>query len=448
MSNENFKENINQEEAIPTAEVEKFTPAETAPPEAAVGSGEAQPAQGENRTGNFVPFETKTWYYCIRDSWDELFWSLIFLAVWAMYFVAQWFGIGEQKMVGIPYHVLTGFFAAGILYYFFYLYKPFKIFRRKKDGAPDPNANHWFYDLIVFVCFVTSLLVLADRVVMPLTVSKEAKAETEVVQNDKEAEAAKPEEEAAQPEAEAAKPEAEEAKPEEEAAKPEEETAKPEEETAQPEAEAAQPEAEAAKPEAEAAKPEAEAAKPEAEAAKPEAEAADKAESADKTEEKSEKPGFLKMAAGAYRQVIYTVFGVFAIAYFVYLLVELFFARVCTYYRLTPVLFIMKTGFFVTKVRRIAVWDIAQVNINRNLWQRFIRVGTIELKIHSHGMDGTQISDSSLRSNARILYLRGLSDPKGVQDEINHYRLFVRNHMGSRFINTITNDQSAGASDE
>ena len=329
MANDNLEKDL-----IPTAEVKENVAETPAQSESAVESDQSKSNAAESVTSqpeDFVPFETRLWHYCLRDSSDEIFWGLVFLAVWGTYWAEKWFGIPEARMIGPAYHILTCVFGVGILYYSFFLFKPFKIFHRKKDGALDPNANHWFYDLIVFIFFVTSILVLADRLILALSV-----------------------------------------------------------------------------------------------------------------------PSSLSYALAVCRQVLYTVFSVFVIGNAVNLLVELFFARICTYYRLTPVLFIMKTGFFITKERRIAVWDIAQVNMKRNLWQRFLRVGTIELKIHSHGMDGAQVSDESLKRNARILYLKGLNAPKAVQDDINHYRLFVRNHMGNRFINTITNDeqQPKGAANE
>ena len=145
-----------------------------------------------------------------------------------------------------------------------------------------------------------------------------------------------------------------------------------------------------------------------------------------------------------YRITLQVVFGVFCVCYSVNLLLEIFFSRICTYYKLDPVLFIMKTGFFVTKERRIAVWDIAQVNMTRNLWQRILGVGMIELKVHSHGMDGAGNTTEDLLRNARILHLKGLKNPLEVMETINHYRLFVRNHMGERFKNQITGDSQKG----
>ncbi|MBQ2820713.1 MAG: PH domain-containing protein, partial [Thermoguttaceae bacterium] len=93
---------------------------------------------------------------------------------------------------------------------------------------------------------------------------------------------------------------------------------------------------------------------------------------------------------------------------------------------------------------KIAIWDIAQVNVTRNIWQRLLGVGTIELRIRDHGLTGDSSdpslegidSDSSTADN--ILFLPGIKDPENVKDLINNYRLFVRRRMGRRFLNKIT----------
>ncbi len=86
----------------------------------------------------------------------------------------------------------------------------------------------------------------------------------------------------------------------------------------------------------------------------------------------------------------------------------------------------------MTELHHIAVWDIAQVNITRNLWQRFTGVGTIELRIRNQGFENV---DASEESSDNILELPGLRDPRAVQEKINTYRLFIRNRMGHRVLN-------------
>ena len=352
MSYENQEDLNFKEENAPAAQAEEFQAEPTPKTDPAVESAEPEPVVKEpevkepetkepetkepevkapetakpemTNSESFVPSETRTWRYCLRDSLDEMFWGFVFLLVMILY----WFDFPVSPETGkIASLVLTVIFGIGILYYS-YLFPPFKLFDRKKDGIPDPNANSLWYDLATFLFFGVSVLVLIARLFEAVS------------------------------------------------------------------------------------------------------------------------PGGMPPAFDRFWKVIFILFSIFVLGNALYLLVQIFLARICTYYRLTPVIFIMKTGFFITKERRIAVWDIAQVNMARNLWQRILGVGTIELKVHSHGMDGAGSTPEDLLRNARILHLKGLSDPLEVMETINHYRLFVRNHMGERFKNQITSDSQKGANNE
>ena len=151
-----------------------------------------------------------------------------------------------------------------------------------------------------------------------------------------------------------------------------------------------------------------------------------------------------QMISDGFTPILIVTYGICVWGYALNLGIQIFFNKLCTYYQLTPTHFIFKNGFFITEVRKIAIWDIAQVNVTRNIWQRLLGVGTIELRIRDHGLTGDSSdpslegidSDSSTADN--ILFLPGIKDPENVKDLINNYRLFIRRRMGRRFLNKIT----------
>ncbi len=117
------------------------------------------------------------------------------------------------------------------------------------------------------------------------------------------------------------------------------------------------------------------------------------------------------------------------------LLLHVVFDKYCTYYKLTPTHIISKSGLLVTEVHKIAIWDVAQVNIKRNLWQRMLKIGTIELRIRDQGLmdDVSDVADAM----DNIVILRGLKNPEEVKDLINQYRLFIRHLIGRRVLKQI-----------
>lgn len=127
-------------------------------------------------------------------------------------------------------------------------------------------------------------------------------------------------------------------------------------------------------------------------------------------------------------------------AYWLWLLYILFVRRLCTVYKLTPQNFIYQRGFFVQNTMYVELFDIDQVNLKRNLWERIIGVGTIKLSIkrsalHDESLiennDQTQVVGGSKDAYIEIT-IPGMVDYDKIRDLIDSYRLYVRQKRGIR----------------
>lgn len=508
MSNENLPNEI---ENIPTAEVEEMVEESTSAqntenePETVVEnipsvSDSVEPVateeqvsrtlQDDDDTDNFLPTQTHTWYYSLRDLVDEVFWGVIFMAVW----IGLFFNYPTSSNGLMAYNILTVLFAVGILY-FSILHNPLKIFFRKNDPK-NPHPHRLGKEMLAFAILVLGVAVFfyripanfAKQVTPPESVTQEVAETTEVTETTQSVTPTEivPVEEAPVETTPVDNTPTEVAPPESvltEIAPATELKSEPEsvleselEPTAELELEptmelGAEPITEPAEPTDNPVVEPVEAQElPEPSQDVPtenvptenvletptesqstittlvddtetvtETEDSVTTEKATEASEITETTETVKKAswsvADGVRYTLLVTFGVFTWGYWINLAVRIFFNRICTRYELTPVLLIYKNGFFVTKVRHIAIWDIAQVNVSRNLWQRILGVGTVELRIRDHGLEETD-ENSDVPDN--IILLNGLENPQEVKDLINTYRLFIRRRMGRRFLNHVT----------
>lgn len=127
---------------------------------------------------------------------------------------------------------------------------------------------------------------------------------------------------------------------------------------------------------------------------------------------------------GAVRYVLLGLLGIPTLIYWCWLSYLFFIRRVCTSYELTPQNFIYRHGFLVQKTRFIELFDIEQVNIKRNLWERIIGVGTVQLRLKDQGT-ASAIED---------LNIPGMSDFENMQKQINDYRTYYRTRVGRTLV--------------
>ena len=124
--------------------------------------------------------------------------------------------------------------------------------------------------------------------------------------------------------------------------------------------------------------------------------------------------------------------------YVFWLLYTVFVRRMCTVYKLTPQNFIYQRGFFVQNTIYIELFDIEQVNLKRNLWERIIGVGTIRLKIKKIPLQALESNNVNInvkigqdgRGTSMEISIPGMSDFENIRQLIDTYRLFVRQHRG------------------
>lgn len=133
---------------------------------------------------------------------------------------------------------------------------------------------------------------------------------------------------------------------------------------------------------------------------------------------------------------------IFPAGYFLWLAYTLFVRRMCTVYRLTPQNFIYQRGFLVQSTMYVELFDIDQVNLKRNLWERVIGVGTIKLSIKRSALHDQSLVENSEQAqlvggggnkDAYIeITIPGMTDYENVRDLIDSYRLYVRQKRGIR----------------
>ncbi len=395
MSNENVPENIDD---IPTTEMKTLIKESISV---------SEKLYEEDGTNNFLPTESYTWYYSLRDLTDEIVWGVVFLAVCAGFF----FPYPTTKNGLFAYNILTALFTLGVLY-FSVIHNPLKIFFRKED-VKFPNNRNVGVETFIFCLFLLGCAVALYRI--PANFNKARSLTEEVAQEVESATA---------PETTltVAPTESEESATSEMIAEPATESTIELESVAEPTEMLEVPET---------IEPEQDASVLDASVETQSMSTAIPVENGDVTTE-TEK----KWIVGKWiHHLLLVAFGLFTLGYWINLAVRIFFNRICTSYTLTPVVMVCRSGFFVRSIRQIAIWDIAQVNVSRNLWQRMLRIGTVELRIRDHQLENTD-ENSDVPDN--IVLIHGLSAPEDVKDKINAYRLFIRRRMGRRFLNHIT----------
>ena len=426
------------EELIPPAEVEEFLEEPSAEAgeyalrsEAANGTVPDLPAsqpvsqpngqsvsEPENTadSDNFLPTETFTWYYSLRDLSDEIFWAVVFVAVWIGLFLPP----PQTGNWQVFHNCLTVLFGVGILYFSF-LYHPLKPFLKKKKE--EAYRSRSLRDVLKVLVLVLALCVLIFRIADGFGICARPSepvaevAEAENVPDASEVPAVSKDETTVKAES-SQKTLVVETQAEPEPVVTPEPVAEPEP---------------AAEPDAPSVSTSATVKETETNGKKPETSETHKATTGEKLKELGQKAEVSLVET--LRWTLITLYGICVWCYVISLLIHVFFNRVCTYYRLSPIHFTSKTGFFITEERKIAIWDVAQVNVSRNLWQRLLGVGTIELRIRDHGLTGENDENPDLPDN--VLTLNGLRNPEEVKDLLNTYRLFIRRRMGRRILNKI-----------
>ncbi|MDO4630441.1 MAG: hypothetical protein Q4C70_14780, partial [Planctomycetia bacterium] len=203
MSNENLPENIDN---IPTAEVEELIEAPTpttenasapsVPTEDKLATEEipqpspisTPPSNRENLdeedTDNFLPTETHTWYYSLRDLVDEIFWGVIFMAVW----IGLFFHYPTSPSGLMFYNILTVLFLVSIIY-FSVLHNPLKIFLRNNDPK-NPRPHRVGKETLAFALLLLGVAVFlyrlpanfAKQVTPPETATQEVMETAEITE--------------------------------------------------------------------------------------------------------------------------------------------------------------------------------------------------------------------------------------------------------------------------
>ncbi len=128
------------------------------------------------------------------------------------------------------------------------------------------------------------------------------------------------------------------------------------------------------------------------------------------------------------------------IAYWLWLAYTLFVRRLCTVYKLTPQNFIYERGFLVQNTMYVELFDIDQVNLKRNLWERIVGLGTIKLSIKRSALrdeipaeNVDPVKAAAAGKDAYIeITIPGMTDYEKVRDLIDSYRLYVRQKRGVR----------------
>ncbi|MDO4573757.1 MAG: PH domain-containing protein [Planctomycetia bacterium] len=120
------------------------------------------------------------------------------------------------------------------------------------------------------------------------------------------------------------------------------------------------------------------------------------------------------------------ILGVVSLLYWLWIANMFFVRRLCTSYELNPQNFIYKHGFIVQHTRFIELFDIEQVNIKRNLWERIIGVGTVQLRIK----DQNENNGKSIET----LNIPGMTNFEEMQRLINEYRMYYRTKVGTPLV--------------
>jgi len=417
------------------------------------------------------PREEHVWSYSLRDLTDEIFWAAVFLTIWAQLFYPSLTGVGYWGYFNI---VITVLFGIGIIY-FAWLYSAFDFFFKSKVEEKVVNGEtvklrryRWSavpkFLLLLLACVL--LGVRAFSIEFPdqtspagdapvheacafsveMTAAQETAdavpAETEAVEVSEEVSEEVPAETAAETAAETETEEVSEETAAETAA--ETETEEISEETAAETA--AETETEEVSEET---------------AAETAAETKTADETANVTSTEATNGFWASLTSicpktwdEAIRGFFILFLGIGVWCYVFSLLGRIFFGKFCTWYRLTPTVLICRSGFFITKEQHIAVWDIQRVEMERNLWQRILGVGTLELHVRDgslmemDSLEGNESADVSTPDN--IVHLPGIrmhglftSSCREV-DILNEYRLFLRSRMGGRMLNPMGVASSGG----
>ena len=130
-------------------------------------------------------------------------------------------------------------------------------------------------------------------------------------------------------------------------------------------------------------------------------------------------------------------YGTLVAAYWFWLGYQAVVRRCFVVYKLTGKQFIYKYGFLVAHEIRFEIWDIEQVNMSANLWQRMLGVGQVELTIkdQKYTKSGVDIVTSAGSGDMSNLKLPGLKNPSEVQNTINSYRMYVRTEVLNSVVN-------------
>ena len=126
--------------------------------------------------------------------------------------------------------------------------------------------------------------------------------------------------------------------------------------------------------------------------------------------------------------------GILPAAYWLWLAYLVFIRRLCTIYKLTPQNFIVQRGFLVQNTMYIELFNIEQVNLKRNLWERIIGIGTIRLRVkkipQNEGSDVTNPKLKIDRDGYLEINIPGMANFEHVRELIDNYRLYVRQKRG------------------
>ncbi|MDO4551756.1 MAG: PH domain-containing protein [Planctomycetia bacterium] len=118
------------------------------------------------------------------------------------------------------------------------------------------------------------------------------------------------------------------------------------------------------------------------------------------------------------------------VVYGIWLAYTFFARRLCTEYRLTPQNFIHQKGFLVQKTIYIELFDVEQVNLKRNLWERIIGVGTICLRVKHQSSENDNSENQKIGRNFQEIKIPGMTDFENIREKIDSYRLYVRQKRG------------------
>ena len=449
---------------------------------------------------SFVPQETTSaeeidfpkdeyvWHYSLRDLTDEIFWAVVFLIIWGQLFYPSLSAVGGWGYFNLA---VTGIFGIGIVY-FTCLYSALEFFTKRntveKTVGNEVVKIHKYKwkTLPKFLLLAVACLLFCFRIFSLDFTGKTAEA-PEVPAHSacafavemiaaQEAAPASADAETAETPADAVPVDAETAETPADAVPADAETAETPADAVPADAEIAETPADAVPADAEIAETPVDAVPADAEIAETPADAvpadAETAETpadavpADAETAEAEsgssaavvwenlKSVFPKSWNEAARDFFIFFLGIGVWCYVFSLLARIFFGKICTWYRLTPTVLICRSGFFITKERRVAVWDIQRVEVKRNLWQRFLGVGTLELHVRDgnlaeiDGLDGSETEESVIPDN--IIQLPGIR-MHGIFTSsceevaiLNTYSLFLRSRMGGRMLNPMGVASSSG----